>query len=122
MIVYHAPKQQFADDVLDSKIEKEILRVFQARLGRTTTESEIASWHNSMQYMDRVLSDPEIPNDAYISIEFQIPLTSKRIDFIVTGTDENNQEKVGDEVRIAETRPTSKLKRWRLVEVQKVAE
>ena len=36
--------------------------------------------------------------------------------------DENNQEKVGDEVRIAETRPTSKLKRWRLVEVQKVAE
>lgn len=36
--------------------------------------------------------------------------------------DENNQAKVGDEVRIAETRPTSKLKRWRLVEVQKVAE
>lgn len=36
--------------------------------------------------------------------------------------DESNQAKVGDEVRIAETRPTSKLKRWRLVEVQKVAE
>ena len=36
--------------------------------------------------------------------------------------DENNEAKVGDEVRIAETRPTSKLKRWRLVEVQKVAE
>ncbi|MCM8529529.1 MAG: 30S ribosomal protein S17 [Lentisphaeraceae bacterium] len=36
--------------------------------------------------------------------------------------DENNVAKVGDEVRIAETRPTSKLKRWRLVEVQKVAE
>ena len=36
--------------------------------------------------------------------------------------DENNQAKVGDEVRIADTRPTSKLKRWRLVEVQKVAE
>ena len=36
--------------------------------------------------------------------------------------DENNEAKVGDEVKIAETRPTSKLKRWRLVEVQKVAE
>jgi small subunit ribosomal protein S17 len=36
--------------------------------------------------------------------------------------DENNTAKVGDEVRISETRPTSKLKRWRLVEVQKVAE
>ena len=36
--------------------------------------------------------------------------------------DENNEANVGDEVKIAETRPTSKLKRWRLVEVQKVAE
>jgi len=36
--------------------------------------------------------------------------------------DENNEANIGDEVRIAETRPTSKLKRWRLVEVQKVAE
>lgn len=31
--------------------------------------------------------------------------------------DEENQAKKGDRVRIAETRPTSKLKRWRLVEV-----
>lgn len=31
--------------------------------------------------------------------------------------DENNECKVGDLVRIAETRPLSKLKRWRLVEV-----
>ena len=36
--------------------------------------------------------------------------------------DENNEANIGDEVKIAETRPTSKLKRWRLVEVQKVAE
>lgn len=36
--------------------------------------------------------------------------------------DENNEANVGDEVRIAETRPTSKLKRWRLVKIQKVAE
>ncbi|MFQ5636956.1 MAG: 30S ribosomal protein S17 [bacterium] len=31
--------------------------------------------------------------------------------------DEENQCKVGDVVRIMETRPLSKLKRWRLVEV-----
>lgn len=36
--------------------------------------------------------------------------------------DEKNEAKVGDEVRIAETRPTSKLKRWRLVEIQKVTD
>lgn len=31
--------------------------------------------------------------------------------------DEENQCRVGDTVKIAETRPLSKLKRWRLVEV-----
>lgn len=31
--------------------------------------------------------------------------------------DENNDTKVGDRVRVAETRPLSKLKRWRIVEV-----
>ena len=31
--------------------------------------------------------------------------------------DEENQAKSGDVVRIAETRPLSKLKRWRLVEI-----
>ncbi len=31
--------------------------------------------------------------------------------------DEKNQGKVGDTVRIVETRPTSKLKRWRVAEI-----
>ncbi len=31
--------------------------------------------------------------------------------------DESNQLKIGDRVRIVETRPLSKLKRWRLSEV-----
>jgi small subunit ribosomal protein S17 len=31
--------------------------------------------------------------------------------------DENNDVNVGDKVRVAETRPISKLKRWRIVEI-----
>lgn len=31
--------------------------------------------------------------------------------------DENNESRVGDRVRIMETRPLSKEKRWRLVEI-----
>ncbi len=31
--------------------------------------------------------------------------------------DENNEAEVGDQVTIVETRPLSKLKRWRLVEI-----
>ncbi len=33
--------------------------------------------------------------------------------------DEENQAQIGDKVRIMETRPVSKLKRWRIVEILK---
>ncbi|MCC7518577.1 MAG: 30S ribosomal protein S17 [Verrucomicrobiae bacterium] len=36
--------------------------------------------------------------------------------------DEKNEAKVGDRVRIMETRPLSRLKRWRLVEILERAE
>lgn len=35
--------------------------------------------------------------------------------------DEKNSAKIGDTVKIQETRPTSKTKRWRLVEIVKKA-
>ncbi len=35
--------------------------------------------------------------------------------------DENNESKIGDRVEIMETRPLSKMKRWRLVKIHKHA-
>lgn len=40
-----------------------------------------------MGYMHHILVDDTIPNDAGVAIEFNIPQTPKRIDFILTGTD-----------------------------------
>lgn len=36
--------------------------------------------------------------------------------------DENNEANLGDVVRVMETRPLSKLKRWRLVDIVRKAE
>lgn len=36
--------------------------------------------------------------------------------------DENNEAKTGDKVRIMETRPLSKEKRWRVIEIREKAE
>jgi small subunit ribosomal protein S17 len=36
--------------------------------------------------------------------------------------DENNEARKGDTVRIVETRPLSKMKRWRLLSVERQAE
>jgi small subunit ribosomal protein S17 len=47
------------------------------------------------------------------------PLYNKRIKYTkkFKAHDENNQAKIGDTVKIMETRPLSKEKRWRLVEI-----
>ncbi|MBN1161795.1 MAG: 30S ribosomal protein S17 [Dehalococcoidales bacterium] len=47
------------------------------------------------------------------------PLYKKTIRRIVKyyAHDEKNECKVGDKVKLEETRPTSKLKRWRVVEI-----
>ncbi|MDD5728166.1 MAG: 30S ribosomal protein S17 [Victivallales bacterium] len=39
-----------------------------------------------------------------------------------TAHDENNQARIGDTVRVVETRPLSKVKRWRLLEIVSRAE
>lgn len=94
MIVYSATRAQFSRDVFSNQIEKKILDSFQSRLGQGTSESEIASWKNSMQYMNNVLMSGQIPGDAGVAIEYQVPLTSKRIDFILSGTNGDSQETV----------------------------
>ena len=59
-----------------------------------------------MQYMNNVLTCGEIPDDAGVAIEYRIPQTSKRVDFILSGTDQNSR----DTVVIVE------LKQWSKVE------
>ena len=47
------------------------------------------------------------------------PLYKKRVKYSkkYTAHDEKNEAKMGDKVRIVETRPLSKMKRYRLVEI-----
>ncbi len=92
MIVYQASKSDFTDDVFEDRIETKILDFFRMNLNRSTSSNEISSWRDSMQYMERVLRDDEIPDDCGVAIEYQLPQSGKRIDFILTGNGENNQE------------------------------
>ena len=91
MIVYSEPKEQFSNDVLANEIVPKVLERIHQRLGFSVGESEQRSFRNSLIYMDKVLQDPEIPSDSGISIEYQIPQTGKRIDFIVSGRDESSR-------------------------------
>ena len=91
MIVYLANKARFRDDILSNRIEEIVHESFQGVLGKSVGASELASWKNSLRHMDTVLEDAGIPHDAGVAIEFNIPQTGKRVDFIITGTREDRQ-------------------------------
>ncbi|AYG06218.1 DUF2075 domain-containing protein [Pseudomonas fluorescens] len=93
MIVYAATKQQFLKDNDNDDIEEVILRHFKEATGKTVGRSEIRSWQGSLTYMAKVLRDEGLPNDAGLAIELHIPQSSKRIDFLLTGRDENQAKK-----------------------------
>lgn len=94
MIVYRESKAGFVSDVFNNTIADEIDKAFLLHLGRHTSPNEKTSWKNSMMYMHNVINTPEIPDDSEIAIEYQIPLTSKRIDFIIAGKDDKKKENV----------------------------
>jgi small subunit ribosomal protein S17 len=68
-----------------------------------------------------VVSSDKMEKTIVVSVETLVehPLYKKRIKRTTKfkAHDEQNQCKVGDKVRIAETRPLSKDKRWRVIEV-----
>ena len=63
-------------------------------MNRHTARNEFRAWENSLEYMYKVLSDDGIPRDSGIAIEYNIPQTSKRVDFIISGYDENENGNV----------------------------
>ena len=93
MIVYEATKGEFCDSVLLGSITKDIEDVYKSKIGKSP-QSQVRSWKNSMQYMRNVLEDSEIPENCGVAIEFTIPTTSKRIDFILTGLNQFQDDSV----------------------------
>ncbi|MEQ8484674.1 MAG: DUF2075 domain-containing protein [Pseudomonadales bacterium] len=87
MIVYEATRGEFSEDVFSNAIEARILASFRQRLGHSTSRAEIEAWRNSMGYMNNALLGAGIPADAGVAIEYRIPQTAKRVDFILTGLD-----------------------------------
>jgi DUF2075 family protein len=107
VIVYRSNKTGFQNDVDLGHIDQIIHSAFKEKLHRSTSEKEVESWWNSLRFMSSILNDKEIPDNTGVAIECQIPQTSKRIDFILTGKDSEKK----DNVVIVE------LKQWKSSEI-----
>lgn len=94
MIVYDGLKSDFLRSVENDTIAMEIENRILEKMGKHTPENEFVSWVNSLTHVYKVMTDPEIPTDAGVAIEYNIPQTAKRVDFMVSGYDADQQPHV----------------------------
>jgi DUF2075 family protein len=85
VIVYQKTKSRFLEDVTDRVIEDIVATQYLASTGRYASDGEYRSWQHSLGQMANVLRDEDLPDDMGVGIEFGIPQTSKRIDFLLSG-------------------------------------
>ena len=93
MIIYTNKINDFNKDVDQGVIVDKLSEKLSSR-GIFNSDSEARSWSNSLMFMKNVLYSPQINQELHIAIEYNIPNTSKRVDFMISGLDEEGNEKV----------------------------
>lgn len=94
MLVYDGTKTDFLRSVEQDTIAFEIEQNIYEKMNRHTARNEFRAWENSLEYMYKVLNDNGIPEDSGIAIEYNIPQTSKRVDFLISGYDNDENGNV----------------------------
>jgi DUF2075 family protein len=96
MIVYSSTKRGFLNDA-ENNIEDKVRSCVREKLNIDVKpgSSEYESWKNSLgNAMYHAMNTEKIPDDAGVAIEYSIPRTKNRIDFVITGQDNEGKEKV----------------------------
>jgi Uncharacterized conserved protein len=89
MLVYAEEKKDFMLHVRNNRISEMVADCMKRKLGRRVGLPEQRSWQASLQHMRNILDDTAIPDNSGIAIEYNVPQTGKRVDFIISGYDDN---------------------------------
>ena len=106
MIIYRSTKAGFIQDAVRGIIADRVREEYEKHIGKANS-NEIRSWANSLRYMAKTVDTPMIHDDAAVCIEYRLPNSGHRIDFIIAGQDASGR----DNVVIVE------LKQWQEAEV-----
>ena len=94
MILYSSKVNDFINDINNNKISYILENLKQKELYEGTTSSEKQSWKNSLKYMSEILQQTSIPKDCTVVLEYNLPMTSSRIDFMLCGYNCENKKNI----------------------------
>ena len=94
MIIYKNNVANFHKDVFQGVIANKLEELFEKYKIGKESRGEYRSWNNSLEVVSSTLKFSNVNEDLQVAIEYQIPLTSKRVDFLISGLDEDEKETV----------------------------
>lgn len=90
MIVYDNVKSGFIEDLRRDVLVEKIETNYRQKIGGVK-EGEKRSWENSLKRVVKILNNPDIPEDAGVAVEYKVPETDNRIDFMISGYNEDGK-------------------------------
>ena len=87
MIIYNGSLNEFRNDVTLNLMQSKLLKLLREKGVSGGSPSEINSRNNSLHFMKDVLEDSYFSPDCRVAVEYNIPQTSKRVDFMILGND-----------------------------------
>ncbi|MGM0432406.1 MAG: DNA/RNA helicase domain-containing protein, partial [Spirochaetota bacterium] len=94
MILYSNTYRDFQYDGSHLTLTSSIIQEYERVFHRAPNPKEINSWNNSLKCMQLAMSNAELSDDCGVLIEYNLPNTSRRIDFVVTGENEQRRKHV----------------------------
>ena len=92
MIIYNETSNNFINHIYENKIGYVLKENLYKRMNKVVSDSELRSWENSLPQLARVIRDADLKKDAHILLEYKLPSTEKRIDFIIAGQDRKGKK------------------------------
>ncbi|MBC6609091.1 DUF2075 domain-containing protein [Hymenobacter sp. BT188] len=90
MRLYAGSSNEFIAATTHNSIVGTLKAAFFAHYRTEPQPNEVTSWHNSLRCVSRVFEDAGLL-DHGVLLEYQLPLTSKRLDCLICGHDANQQ-------------------------------
>lgn len=97
------------EHILDNDIGYVLQKNAQHLMNKSILARELRSWENSLPQMAKVLRDADVKDNMHILLEYKLPSTEKRIDFLIAGHDKKGRKNA----------VIVELKQWQKAKVEK---
>ncbi|QGS52068.1 DUF2075 domain-containing protein [Spiroplasma tabanidicola] len=91
MIIYRNNVDGFNEDVDNGILIEKIKEELKFKMNKKVNINEENSWNNSLREMRIVFSDNDISKNIGVAIEYNLPRSSKRIDIILSGLNDEKR-------------------------------